>query len=142
MRKPRADWNDLVREAMALLQRSGLLEIVQLVGPDALAESQRAELTVARLLREDFLQQSAYHEIDRFCPLSKAYWMLRVILEFQRQTAAALAAHITLDRITVLPVVAEIARMKELPVEGCVEKLQAVIARIDREMADLMKRKT
>jgi V/A-type H+-transporting ATPase subunit A len=137
------DWNDRVREALALLQREvELLEIVQLVGPDALAESQRAELAVARLLREDFLQQSAYHEIDRFCPLPKAYWMLRVIMEFQRQTIAALAAHITLDRITALPVVAEIARMKELPIEGCVEKLQAMIERIDREMAELMKRKT
>jgi V/A-type H+-transporting ATPase subunit A len=137
------DWNNLVREAMALLQREvELLEIVQLVGPDALAESQRAELAVARLLREDFLQQSAYHEIDRFCPLPKAYWMLRVIMEFHRQTAAAQAAHITLDRIVALPVVADIARMKELPVEGCVEKLQAVIARIDQEMSGLLKRKT
>ncbi len=137
------DWNKLVREAMALLQREvELLEIVQLVGPDALAESQRAELAVARLLREDFLQQSAYHEIDRFCPLSKAYGMLQVIMEFQRQTTAALAAHIALERINALPVVADIARMKELPAEGCVEKLRAVSAQIDQEMADLMKRKT
>jgi V/A-type H+/Na+-transporting ATPase subunit A len=140
---PSPDWNNLVREAMALLQREAeLLEIVQLVGPDALAESQRAELAVARLLREDFLQQSAYHEIDRFCPLPKAYWMLRVILGFQRQMTAALDAHVALDRITTLPVVADIARMKELPVEDCIEKLQVVLDRIDREMADLMQRKT
>jgi V/A-type H+-transporting ATPase subunit A len=137
------DWNKRVRAAMALLQREvELLEIVQLVGPDALAESQRAELAVARLLREDFLQQSAYHDIDRFCPLSKADGMLRVILEFQRQMTAALAAHVTLDRITALPVVADIARMKELPIAGCLEKLQTLIDQIDREMADLLKRKT
>jgi V/A-type H+-transporting ATPase subunit A len=67
------EWNDLIREAMALLQREvELLEIVQLVGPDALAEAQREVLAVARMLREDFLQQSAYHETDRFCPLPKA----------------------------------------------------------------------
>ena len=137
------DWIDLAREALALLQREvELLEIVQLVGPDALAESQRAELAVARMLREDFLQQSAYHDVDRFCPLPKAHQMLRVIMEFHRRTRAALDAHIALDRITALPVVADIARMKELPVEGSIEKLQTVIDLIDQEMTDLMKRKT
>ena len=59
---------------MNLMQREAeLLEIVQLVGPDALAENERAILAVARMLREDFLQQSAYHPIDRFCSLAKTY---------------------------------------------------------------------
>ncbi len=128
------DWKDLVREAMALLQREvELLEIVQLVGPDALAESQRAELAVARMLREDFLQQSAYHEIDRFCPLSKANVMLRAIMTFHRRIPAALAAGVSLERVTALPVVAEIARMKELPIESVVEKLQGLVARIESQ---------
>lgn len=110
------DWPDLTREAMALLQREvELLEIVQLVGPDALAETERAELAIARILREDFLQQSAYHEIDRYCPVEKAYWMLKVIMDFYARSQQALAAGIPLEKIVALPVVAEIARIKELP---------------------------
>jgi V/A-type H+-transporting ATPase subunit A len=128
------DWSDLTREAMALLQHEvELLEIVQLVGPDALAETQRAVLAVARMLREDFLQQSAYHEIDRFCPLPKAYWMLRAILEFHRRAVAALEAGSTLERITALPAVAEIARMKELPAAEAEEKLKGLLGRIESE---------
>jgi V/A-type H+-transporting ATPase subunit A len=131
-------WNDLAREAMALLQHEvELLEIVQLVGPDALAEEQRAVLAVARMLREDFLQQSAYHEIDRFCPLPKAYWMLHAIMQFHRRTMAAIEAGVSLERITALPVVAEIARMKELLVAEAAERLQAMIGSFEAEFARL-----
>ncbi len=130
--------NDLTREAMALLQREvELLEIVQLVGPDALAEAQREVLAVARMLREDFLQQSAYHEIDRFCPLPKAYWMLRVILEFHRRAASGLEAGVSLERITALSVVAEIARMREWPTAQAQDKLKVLLRRIESEFADL-----
>ena len=77
-----SDWPTLIGDARALLQREvELLEIVRLVGPDALAEIERAVLTVARMLREDFLQQSASDLIDRFCPRAKAYWMLKVIIK-------------------------------------------------------------
>lgn len=132
------DWNDLAREAMALLQREvELLEIVQLVGPDALAEEQRAVLAVARMLREDFLQQSAYHEIDRFCPLPKTYWMLRTIMAFYRHTTAAIARGVPLERITALPIVAEIARMKEKPLAVALQELQALIAQMESEFAGL-----
>ena len=131
------EWNDLIREAMALLQREvELLEIVQLVGPDALAEAQREVLAVARMLREDFLQQSAYHETDRFCPLPKAYWMLRTILEFHRRAAAAVGTGIPLERLTALPVVAEIARMKELPVAGAEDSLKGLIEKINSEFVN------
>ena len=58
---------------MALLQREvELIEIVQLVGPDALAEIERAQLAIARMVREDFLQQSAFHKVDSHCPIEKA----------------------------------------------------------------------
>jgi len=135
-----ADWNDLVRAAMALLQSEvELLEIVQLVGPDALAESQRAVLTVARMLREDFLQQSAYHDIDRFCPLHKAYWMLRAIMSFHHGTTTALEAGASLERITALPVSVEIARMKECPAEDATVRLQRLIETIQSEFEELGK---
>jgi V/A-type H+-transporting ATPase subunit A len=128
------DWHDIIRQAMMLLQEEvELLEIVQLVGPDALADEQKLILAVARMLREDFLQQSAYHEIDRFCPLPKAYWMLRIILTFGRLATAVLTDGIVLDKITSLPVMAEIARMKELPIADAPEQLQLLLSKIEAE---------
>jgi V/A-type H+-transporting ATPase subunit A len=133
-----ADWDELVGRAMALLQREvELLETVQLVGPDALAESERAELAVARMLREDFLQQNAYAEVDRFCPLEKAYGMLKVIMAFYQGTHAALEAGIPLERISGLAVLEEIARLKEVPIAEAAAKTRAMVGRVDAGFAEL-----
>lgn len=136
--KTEVDWNQLNREAMTLLQREAeLLEIVQLVGPDALADAERAVLAVARMLREDFLHQSSYHPTDRFCPLDKAYWMLKIIVGFSQLTQAALEAGVTLEQVTSLPVVAEIARMKDLEVNTAVDVLKALLNRIESKFNQL-----
>jgi V/A-type H+-transporting ATPase subunit A len=133
-----SDWDELAGEAMALLQREvELLEIVQLVGPDALAESERAVLAVARMLREDFLQQSAFHEIDRYCPVGKAHWMLKTCMDFYHYTQSALEAEIPLDRVTSLSVVNDIARMKELPVEMAEKKIQSIMDRVRFSFAEM-----
>jgi V/A-type H+-transporting ATPase subunit A len=132
------NWPELTAEAMALLQREAeLLEIVQLVGPDALAETERAVLAVARMLREDFLQQSAYHEVDRFCPIGKAYWMLTAIMDFYHRTQAALEAGVPLAQITTLPVIPEIARMKELPVDTAEEVIKTLMDHARANFAEL-----
>lgn len=124
------DWTELISEAMSLLQREvELLEIVQLVGPDALAESERAVLAVARILREDFLQQSSYHRIDRYCPIEKAFLMLRAILDFSHRTQNAVESGVPLDKVLGLPVCVEVARMKELPVENFKEAIEALMER-------------
>lgn len=124
------DWIELTGEAMSLLQREvELLEIVQLVGPDALAESERAVLAVARMLREDFLQQSSYHQIDRYCPVEKGYLMLKVILDFSRRTQKALESGVPLDKVLGLPVCVEIGRIKELRVENVKEAIEALMER-------------
>jgi V/A-type H+/Na+-transporting ATPase subunit A len=131
------DWPELTAEAMALLQREvELLEIVQLVGPDALAESERTLLAIARMVREDFLQQSAYHEVDRFCPLSKAYWMLKAIMDFFHRTQRALEAGVHLEQITGLAVVAEMARLKELPIAEAEGAIQALMNRTRLSFAE------
>lgn len=132
------DWGDLITEAMALLQREvELLEIVQLVGPDALAETERAVLASARMLREDFLQQSAYHEIDRYCPIEKAYWMLKLIMEFHQLAQAAIQSNVSLDRITSMPVITEIGRMKELQPEKAEKTIRALQDRVHYSFAEL-----
>jgi len=131
------DWTALTAEAMALLQREvELLEIVQLVGPDALAESERTLLAIARMLREDFLQQSAYHEVDRYCPIDKSYWMLKVILDFYHRTQAALGVGVHLEQITALPVVVEIARLKELLADGADVSIQGLMNRVRLSFAE------
>lgn len=123
------DWTKLVKGAMALFQREEeLLEIVQLVGADALPESERATLAVAQILREDFLQQSAYHEVDRFCPMEKAMWMLRAILAFNEHLKTAVRQGMQVDQAMQSPVVGELARMKELPVQTAAGQIEKIIA--------------
>jgi V/A-type H+-transporting ATPase subunit A len=120
-----------------LLQREvELLEIVQLVGPDALADAERAVLAVARMLREDFLQQSAYHEVDRFCTLEKAYWMLKAIMDFYFRTQGALDKKVPLAQITGLPVVSDIARMKEFEVKGAESAIKSLMDRVRFSFAE------
>ena len=129
------DWKEMRDRTMYLLQKEvELQEIVQLVGPDALPESEKAILEVTRMIREDFLQQSAYHEVDSFCPMEKQYWMLRVILSFYDKTNAAMGRGIPLAKMIKLPVKAEIGRMKEL---ADVEKIKAMVPEIDRAIAAL-----
>jgi len=128
-----SDWKEMRDVTMYLLQKEvELQEIVQLVGPDALPESEKAILEVTRMIREDFLQQSAYHEIDSFCPLDKQYWMLKVILNFYERTGEAMNKGIALNKILKLPVKAEIGRMKELREVDAVRNL---MGEIDKKIA-------
>lgn len=132
------DWTELTSEALTLLQREvELLEIVQLVGPDALAETERTVLTVARMLREDFLQQSAHHEVDRYCPITKAYWMLMAIMNFYHHAQSALESGVSIEQLKSMPIIADIARMKELEIEDAEEKIKAIICRLDRSFEEL-----
>ncbi|MCQ8894526.1 MAG: V-type ATP synthase subunit A [Methanolinea sp.] len=108
------DWRALRDRTMYLLQKEvELQEIVQLVGPDALPESEKAILEVTRMIREDFLQQSAYSDTDSFCPLEKQYWMLSTILSYWEASEEAMTRGVSLKQISALPLKAEIARMKE-----------------------------
>jgi V/A-type H+/Na+-transporting ATPase subunit A len=133
-----AGWPNLVAEATALLQQEvELLEIVQLVGPDALAEQERAVLASTRMLREDFLQQSAYHAVDRYCSIEKTYAMLKLVIDFHHLTQAALQAGIHLEQIETLPVHTEIARMKELEPEESRTALTALNDQIRQSFAQM-----
>jgi V/A-type H+-transporting ATPase subunit A len=129
------EWKEMRDVTMYLLQKEvELQEIVQLVGPDALPESEKAILEVTRMIREDFLQQSAYHEIDSFCPLEKQYWMLKVILNFYNRTSEAMNRGVALNKILKLPFKQEIGRMKEL---ADVSKIKDLIGEIDKNIAAL-----
>jgi V/A-type H+-transporting ATPase subunit A len=109
------DWRELREKAMYLLQKEvELQEIVQLVGPDALPESEKAILDVTRMIREDFLQQSAYSDSDSFCPVEKQYLMLKVIMEYYENASVAMGRGVSLQQVQALPVKTSIGRMKEV----------------------------
>ena len=98
---------------MALLQEeSKLQEIVRLVGIDALSESDRLKLEVAKSIREDYLQQNAFHEIDTYASLDKQYKMLKLVLSFNEEGAKALKAGVYLDKILGMSIRDRIARAK------------------------------
>ena len=109
-----SDWGRMRDRTMFLLQKEAeLQEIVQLVGPDALPESEKAILEITRMVREDFLQQSAYSASDAYCPIVKQFMMLKAILSFYDAAVAAMGRGIPLRHVLALPQKNEIARMKE-----------------------------
>jgi len=108
-----SDWSQLRIEAMTLLQEEASLdEIVRLVGIDALSEKDRLKLEVAKSLREDYLQQNAFHEIDTYASLGKQHKMLKLILLFRKEAERALEAGVYLNNILNLPMRDKIARSK------------------------------
>lgn len=110
------DWRDLRDKSMALLQKEAeLQEIVQLVGPDALPDRERIILESTRMIREDFLQQNAYHEVDTYCSPQKQYGMLRTIMNFHQETTSALEKGASIDELANLKVKEDIGRMKYIP---------------------------
>ncbi len=95
-----SEWVKLRNDAMELLQReSELQEIVQLVGSDALPEDQQLTLEIARMIREYFLQQNAYHEVDTFCPMDKQYKLLKAILAWGDKAQTALEGGASVEDI-------------------------------------------
>jgi V/A-type H+-transporting ATPase subunit A len=132
------DWKDLRERTMYLLQKEvELQEIVQLVGPDALPESEKVILEVTRMIREDFLQQSAYSDTDSFCPLEKQFWMLKTIMAFYDRTAEARNRGVGLRQVTDLPYKAGIGRLKEIAdigkIKEMIREMEAGIAAIEVE---------
>ena len=106
-------WSDNIATTMAILQEeSELQEIVQLVGSDALPEDQQLTLEVARLLREFYLQQNAFHDVDTYCKLNVQAEFLDVILYYKELAEAALASGISVPNLTAIPVLEELGRSK------------------------------
>ncbi|MCI4335620.1 MAG: V-type ATP synthase subunit A [Thermoplasmata archaeon] len=110
------DWVALRQKAIQVLQKeSELQEIVQLVGVDALPEREKGILDVARMLREDYLQQSAYDDVDTYTSIQKQYRMLRAILSFADQEQAAIVRGARVGDLSQLPVRQKLSRMKWIP---------------------------
>ncbi len=129
------DWPKLRGWLMGLLQKEEeLLEVVQLVGVDALQDEQRVVLEVCRLIREEYLRQSAFSEVDASCPLEKQYWMLKVLLQFHEFSLDAVKKGTPIDQILSHPILRELILMKEMPPAGFESKARALIDQMQGEM--------
>ncbi|MGH2453425.1 MAG: V-type ATP synthase subunit A [bacterium] len=124
------DFEQLRGRVTALLQQEAeLQEIVQLVGPDALQDDQRLVIEAGKMLREDFLQQSAYSD-DAFSPFPKSYGILKAIVAFYDEGSAALRRGMLLDDILNLPQIEQIARLKEVSTDAWDKHIDEFLSRL------------
>ncbi len=128
-----SDFMDQREEMMSLLQKEAeLQEIVQLVGADALPPRERGILEVARMIREDFLQQNAYHEVDSYCSLEKQYLMAKVILQWYDSAKEAIERGVRVEKLATMRIKDVIARMKYIRNEDFKAKYEEIM----RDMKD------
>ena len=132
------DFYDMQTDAMRILSKEAELEeIVRLVGIEALSESDQLLLEVARSLREDFLHQNAFHEVDTYTSLKKQYLLLKLILYMYERAREALERGITVRELRQLPVWERIARAKYIS-EDKLEELEGIKKEIDDEIQGLI----
>jgi len=133
-------WSALRKEGMALLQRDEeLREIVMLVGPDALSESQRVVLEAARMIKEDFLIQSALHPVDSYCSTEKTFRMMSLIMKFYEKMKVAVDKGVPLQRALEVPAKEEIARAKIHPSETFEALAKEIEQKMDEQFQALSK---
>ena len=107
------DWMDNRQKMMALLQEEAELEeIVKMVGMDALSPSDRLKMEAARSIREDFLHQNSFHEIDTYSSLKKQYLLMKLVLSFYEESSKALAEGASMNKLISMPVREQIGRFK------------------------------
>ncbi len=125
--------------AMTLLQiEAELQEIVNLVGAEALDPNDRLTLEAARSIREDFLQQHAFHDVDTFCSSKKQDLMLKAILLFETEARKAIEVGADFKIIDEHPIREEIARMKRIPESDAIARIESIIERLPKEMEKLV----
>ena len=136
------DWTGLRASMMRLLQEeSELEEIVKLVGMDALSPPDRLKLESARSIREDFLHQDAFHEVDTYSPLEKQRLMMKLILEMYDISAQALTNGISIDKLVSLPVHERVGRFKYTLQDSLQAEYDSILAEMHTQIDELAKQK-
>ena len=131
------DWVELRAKLMGLLQdEAELEEIVQLVGMDALSAPDRLKLEAARSIREDFLHQNAFDEVDTYTPLPKQHAMMELILSYYEKSLEALKEGVETGKLIALPVREQIGRFKYTPAEEVESRYQAVLTQLEEELKE------
>ena len=132
------DWCELRGQMMGLLQdEAELEEIVKLVGMDALSAPDRLKLEAARSIREDYLHQNSFHEVDTYTSLEKQHDMMKLILTWYDKAEAALEQHVHLDKLIDMPVREEIGRMKYITEKERETKFGEIAKKLDAAFAAL-----
>ena len=132
------DWMNCRSRLMRLLQEEAeLQEIVQLVGMDALSAPDRLKLEAARSIREDFLHQNSFHEIDTYTPLEKQYLMMRLVIAYYDQCADALEKGVGIEDLVNLKVHESIGRYKYTETDKIREVYEQVVKELAAELAGL-----
>jgi hypothetical protein len=133
------DFSKNRKRSMSLLQQeSGLQEVVRLVGRDALSDDDKLKLDVTKSIREDYLQQNAFHDVDTYCSLNKQDRMLDTILYNYDKSLEALAAGVDLDKIEKLPVRERITRLKLIS-EDDLGSIKEIKDEIDKQIDELIR---
>ena len=130
-----SDFNDIRGFMMTTLQEEAeLSEIVRLVGVDALSQGDRLKLETAKMIREDFLQQNAFDDIDTYTSLPKQYKMMKVIQEFYNKVLKSVQTGINIDDVVSLPVRERIGRMKYTPEDKIDTVMKDILNELDKEL--------
>ena len=133
----KTDFPEIRTEISALLQvEAELQEIVQLVGSDALPVDQQLTLEVARMIREFFLQQNAFHDVDTYTDLKLQYTMAKAILSFQEESKKALAGGAALEDVVNVPARTDLMRGRFE--SGYEEKIEKMLETMNKQIADTM----
>ncbi len=132
------DWNRLRARCMTILQEeANLEEIVRLVGIDALGSGDRLTMETAKMIREDYLHQNAFHEVDTYTSLEKQRRMMNLILEYYRKGTDALAENVDIEDIIELPVREKIGRAKYIE-EKDLARFDEIETELQNEIAQLI----
>lgn len=135
------EWSGLRRDIMKLLsEEAELLEMVKLVGMDSLSQKDRVKMEIARSVREDFLHQLAFHEVDTFTSPKKQLMMMKLIMEFYDKCLSVLSAEMSVDEMAALPVRERIGRFKYIPEESIDESFAQIKAEIHTQLKELAER--
>lgn len=137
-----SDWTDLRGRMMLLLHEEAELdEIVKLVGMDALSAPDRLKLEAARSIREDFLHQDAFHEVDTYTSLTKQHMMMMLVLAYYDQAIDALNKGAGIERLVNLPVRETIGRFKYTHEDGIKKAYDEIINALTVQINDELSRK-
>ena len=129
------EWTTLRARLMALLSdEASLDEIVKLVGMDALSPTDRLKMETARSIREDFLHQLAFHEVDTYSSLRKQYLMMKLVLRFYDGSLDALKKGADIEKLVSIPSRESIGRFKYVPEKDIEDTYKTVCAAIDSEI--------
>ena len=133
-----AEWSSLRQRMMLLLQEeSELQEIVQLVGMDALSAPDRIKLEAARSIREDFLHQNSFHDVDTYTPLPKQFTMMKLVLDYYDAAVGGLSKGIPVDSLVNLPVREQIGRFKYILPDQIGPEYESIQRELASEIAEL-----